>query len=181
MFLGSRLPAAELAIDPGPGSEALTLGGTCINYYVPVARRSNRGGQPDPRSHARATTHHLPPALPRPGLTMKAKLIGLDSHGPAIHIVLDTLPVVIGRNPEADVRVDDRWISRVHCEIGELDGPLVVRDLDSRNGTAVNGQYITESHLLPGDRLTVGLTTFEVQYQRNQIGALEAVACRASL
>jgi pSer/pThr/pTyr-binding forkhead associated (FHA) protein len=99
---------------------------------------------------------------------MKAKLIGLGNCGPKTRIVLDKLPVVIGRNPEADVRVNDRWISRVHCEISEISGTLLVRDLDSRNGTAVNGQYIKEAHLLPGDRLTVGLTSFEVRYKCRQ-------------
>jgi pSer/pThr/pTyr-binding forkhead associated (FHA) protein len=98
---------------------------------------------------------------------MKAKLIGLDNYGRKPRMVLDRLPVVIGRNPEADVRLDDRWVSRVHTEISEINGTLVVRDLDSRNGTLVNGQYIKEAHLLPGDRLTVGLTSFEVQYKRS--------------
>jgi hypothetical protein len=54
---------------------------------------------------------------------------------------------------------------RVQCEIS---GTLLVRDLDSRNGTLVNGQYIEAAHLLPGDRLTVGLTSFEVRYKRRQ-------------
>jgi pSer/pThr/pTyr-binding forkhead associated (FHA) protein len=48
---------------------------------------------------------------------------------------------------------------------------LVVRDLDSRNGTTVNGQYIKEAHLLPGDRLRVGLTSFKVWYKRRQSGS----------
>jgi pSer/pThr/pTyr-binding forkhead associated (FHA) protein len=107
---------------------------------------------------------------------MKAKLIGLDNYGPKTRIVLDRLPVVIGRNPEADVRLDDRWVSRVHSEISEINGTLVVRDLDSHNGTLVNGQYIKEAHLLSGDRLTVGLTSFEVQYERSPNSSSASVA-----
>ena len=103
---------------------------------------------------------------------MKAKLIGLDHDGPKTRIVLDRLPVVIGRNPEADIRLDDRWVSRVHCEISEINGTLLVRDLDSSNGTLVNGQYVKEAHLLPGDRLTVGLSSFEVQYRRSRTRSL---------
>jgi pSer/pThr/pTyr-binding forkhead associated (FHA) protein len=109
----------------------------------------------------------FPPASARPEITMKAKLIALDNHGPEVPLVLDKLPVVLGRNPDADVRLDDRWISRVHCEISEINGTLVVRDLDSRNGTLVNGESIKEAHLLPGDRLTVGLTSFKVEYNRS--------------
>jgi pSer/pThr/pTyr-binding forkhead associated (FHA) protein len=107
---------------------------------------------------------------------MKAKLIGLDNYGPKTQIVLERLPVVIGRNPEADVRLDDRWVSRVHSEISEINGTLVVRDLDSRNGTLVNGQYIKEAHLPSGDRLTVGLTSFEVQYKRSANRSSASVA-----
>ena len=98
---------------------------------------------------------------------MKVVLTSLNPLVPTIRFSLDKLAVVIGRNSEADVRLMDRWISRAHCEISEFEGALLVRDLDSRNGTLVNGQYIKEAHLLPGDRLTVGLTSFEVQYERS--------------
>jgi pSer/pThr/pTyr-binding forkhead associated (FHA) protein len=52
----------------------------------------------------------------------------------------------------------------------------LVRDLDSKNGTAVNGQYVKEAHLLPGDRLTVGLTSFQVQYKRSPSRSSASVA-----
>ena len=106
---------------------------------------------------------------------MKAKLTSIDNHSPRICVVLEELPVVIGRNPDADVRLDDFWVSRVHCEISEISGTLLVRDLDSRNGTLVNGQYVKEAHLLPDDRLTVGLTSFEVHYQRSRKKSLACV------
>ena len=101
-------------------------------------------------------------------IRMKVVLTSLTHLVPTIRISLDKLPAVLGRNPDADVRLDDCWISRVHCEISEIDGTLVVRDLDSRNGTAVNGQYIKEAHLLPGDRLSVGLISCEISYKRRQ-------------
>lgn len=93
---------------------------------------------------------------------MEAKLLSdngviLDSEFP-----LDELPLVIGRSPDATIRVADRWVSRRHCEIAERDGSLVVRDLGSSHGTLLNGQLITESTLTPGDKLTVGLTTLLV-------------------
>jgi pSer/pThr/pTyr-binding forkhead associated (FHA) protein len=107
---------------------------------------------------------------------MNVRLICLNSGTPRLHILLDRLPVVIGRNADADVRVVDQWVSRVHCEISEIEGTLVVRDLDSRNGTLVNGQYIREAHLLPGDRLTVGLNNFEVRYKRSPRRSMSGVA-----
>lgn len=97
---------------------------------------------------------------------MKVKLIGLDPGAARQKIVLDRLPAVLGRSPAADRAVGDRWVSRIHCEISQLEGTLVVRDLESSNGTLVNGRRVDEALLLPGDRLTVGITSFEVRYRR---------------
>jgi len=99
---------------------------------------------------------------------MKATLVNTDVSMAKRRIGLDRLPATIGRGSHADVRLVDRCASRVHCEISELNGTLVVRDLESRNGTFVNGQCVEESLLLPGDRLTVGSSRFEVQYERRK-------------
>ena len=101
-------------------------------------------------------------------LVMKAELIPLGpfvSHG---SIVMERLPAVLGRNGHADVRLDDPCVSRVHCEVSDLNGTLVVRDLGSKHGTYVNWQKVTQAPLLPGDRLTVGVSSFEVQYERGR-------------
>ena len=144
---------------------ALTGDGTPVKYAAFIARRSSRIS-PIFAPDARVMEWHFTTASQQPKLTMKAELIGLDNDGPEIELVWDKLPVVIGRNPQADVRLDDRWVSRVHCEISQISGTLLVRDLGSRNGTLVNGRPVTEAHLLPGDRLTLGLTSFEVRYER---------------
>jgi pSer/pThr/pTyr-binding forkhead associated (FHA) protein len=99
---------------------------------------------------------------------MKAELVSLGPLTPTLRTTLDSLPAILGRGSDADIRLGDRWISRIHCEISEISGTLVVRDLESRHGTLVNGQYVAEAHLLPGDRLTVGLTSFEVKYRRRK-------------
>ena len=106
---------------------------------------------------------------------MKIRLVSLAPGTPRVSTIINKLPAALGRNPDADVRLDDSWVSRVHCEISEISGNLLVRDLDSRNGTLVNGQYVKEAHLLPGDRLTVGLTSFEVHYQRNRKTSLATI------
>ena len=98
---------------------------------------------------------------------MNARLVGVDPWSRNREIPLAQLPVLIGRSPEAAVRLDDRWASRRHCEISELEGKLVVRDLESRHGTFVNGRLISQALLLPGDRLTVGATVFEAQYDHD--------------
>ena len=63
----------------------------------------------------------------------------------------------IGRATGADFIVDAALISRVHCRLTALaDGELEVRDLESTNGTFVNGERIETARLAPGDRLQVG-------------------------
>ena len=93
---------------------------------------------------------------------METKLISDTGEIFESEIPLDKLPLVIGRSHEAAIRVQNRWVSRRNCEIVRIDGSLVVRDLGSKNGTLVNGQHVTEASLTPGDRLTVGMTTFVV-------------------
>src|SRR5829696_3384753 len=63
----------------------------------------------------------------------------------------------VGRATGADFIVDAALVSRVHCRLTALpDGQLEVRDLESTNGTFVNGLRIEQAHLSDGDRLQVG-------------------------
>jgi pSer/pThr/pTyr-binding forkhead associated (FHA) protein len=63
----------------------------------------------------------------------------------------------IGRATGADFIVDAALVSRVHCRVSALTGgELEIRDLDSTNGTYVNGQRIETARLAPGDKLQVG-------------------------
>jgi len=98
---------------------------------------------------------------------MRVKLVTQSPWTPKRRIVVKRFPAMIGRGADAEVRIDDRWASRRHCEIDQVDGTLVVRDIGSRHGTFVNGESVHLAHLMPGDRLTVGATSFEVLYRRS--------------
>ncbi len=96
---------------------------------------------------------------------MKVKLVCQDPLASPREITLDRFPIEIGRGTSAGVRIDDRWISRRHCELQDISGRIWVRDLGSRHGTFVNGQPVAEpTQLLPGDELCVGLSHFVAQY-----------------
>src|SRR5215208_7736315 len=63
----------------------------------------------------------------------------------------------LGRATGADFIVDAALVSRVHCRLTVLpDGMLEVRDLESTNGTYVNGARVDSARLDVGDRLQVG-------------------------
>ena len=63
----------------------------------------------------------------------------------------------IGRSTGADFIVDAALVSRVHCRLTRpADGGLEVRDLESTNGTFVNGERVERARLAPGDRVQVG-------------------------
>ncbi len=71
---------------------------------------------------------------------------------------------VIGRSPEADVRLDDEAVSWNHLEIELRGDVLMATDLDSRNGTALNGEPLERPRRLrDGDTLIVGGYRLEVK------------------
>jgi hypothetical protein len=77
--------------------------------------------------------------------------------------VVDRRAVVLGRSRECDVVLDDRSVSRRHAELVRHGDGFLLRDLDSTNGSAVNGKRIREAAVEPGDDITVGTValTFE--------------------
>lgn len=85
----------------------------------------------------------------------------------------DTPPVVfrlppdtvktVGRATRADFILDAALVSRVHCRLtADKSDQLVVEDLDSTNGTQVNGRPVTRQVLKAGDIVTIGRVEFEV-------------------
>jgi hypothetical protein len=65
-------------------------------------------------------------------------------------------PVLIGRDPQNDVVLDDRRVSRKHAEIRLRLGRYTLYDLQSTNGTYVNGRRVAEKVLENGDKISVG-------------------------
>jgi len=62
----------------------------------------------------------------------------------------------LGREGENDFLVPHASVSRQHCEVWLLEDSVVVRDLDSRNGTFVEGERVQEAALLAGQTLRLG-------------------------
>jgi len=67
-------------------------------------------------------------------------------------------PVTMGRGEDCGLRVTDEHVSVVHAVVEPFEGAYRVRDLESTNGTVVNGQRALERRLMFGDVIMIGET-----------------------
>ena len=107
-----------------------------------------------------------PPRRPEAGRGAE-KIVGggyltvTSSEAKGMVIRLGADPVRIGRSPENDIALNyDAKASRRHAMIKVDNGKYVIEDLGSKNGTAVNGRFITRIALSQGDNIQIGRTTF---------------------
>ena len=77
-------------------------------------------------------------------------------------------PVTIGRDQTASISLEDGECSRIHCAIRYWDDMFVIRDMNSRNGTFVNGQQIEVARLNPDDVIRVGATVIKAEAEEGQ-------------
>ena len=87
---------------------------------------------------------------------------GQDTDRPVTFRLLPGAVKTIGRAPLADFILDAALVSRVHCKLAAGAADLEVVDLESTNGTFVNGERISRALLKAGDRLGVGKVEFVV-------------------
>ena len=66
----------------------------------------------------------------------------------------------VGRDPTNVVAVIDPSVSRKHCLLRSEDGRFLIKDLESRNGTVVNGETVKEKWLRHGDEIATGDSVF---------------------
>jgi pSer/pThr/pTyr-binding forkhead associated (FHA) protein len=74
--------------------------------------------------------------------------------------------VSVGRSSEADVRIEDRYASQIHLRIYSQGGSYYVEDMNSTNGTFLNGSQLDGSAELQHlDRIQVGDTEFRFEVE----------------
>jgi hypothetical protein len=62
----------------------------------------------------------------------------------------------VGREGDKEIVLPHASVSKNHCEIWVMDEAVMVRDLQSRNGTFINGERVSEAPLLQGQTLLIG-------------------------
>ncbi|MGE5409217.1 MAG: FHA domain-containing protein [Syntrophothermus sp.] len=70
----------------------------------------------------------------------------------------------IGRSKDADVRISDRYASSIHARVFERGGRYYVEDMNSTNGTLLNGARLDgEAEAIDGDTVQIGDTEFRLE------------------
>ncbi len=87
-----------------------------------------------------------------------AKLLFTEGAKKGEEIPLEAYEVTFGRSKKADIFVDDERLSRVHCKIARVGMGYRLFDLESRNGTFVNGMRVLEHPLSSFDEIQIGGT-----------------------
>lgn len=70
--------------------------------------------------------------------------------------LLDEDEITVGRDPRADILLDDSTVSRSHAVFRRVNGAYSVIDAGSLNGTYVNRQRVDQKQLNNGDEIMIG-------------------------
>jgi len=93
--------------------------------------------------------------------------------GPTVgaRFLLDIPLTVAGRHPDAEIFLDDVTVSRRHAEIVREGVAFIVRDLDSLNGTYLDGERTSEGALTDGSEIQIGKYRMTFYPSRHDIPA----------
>ena len=80
--------------------------------------------------------------------------------------------LLVGRRESCDIRLRFANVSAHHCQLTCRNGYWYVQDLNSRNGTKINGKRITEKRIDPGDTVSFAKHDYEFIYSPVDLGAL---------
>lgn len=138
---------------------------TGFRHSIPKSRRLRRGGL----SVTQRTSAQLPDAEDR------ALLLRTDKANPGQVLSVGEAETTLGRHPDNTACVDDEGISRFHAKLFRIGSRCFIEDLDSSNGTHVNGERVTRHELKNGD--TVRLGSF-VCFRFSLVSATEELALR---
>jgi Protein of unknown function (DUF3662)/FHA domain len=144
--------------------EDLAIGefGIATRMVQPEGKRAPARDEPAEQVEPGATMIYKPKAQP-PTEAVSAEELGLEREQYTLTMngrtrVLENGRAVLGRSKECDLQVPDANVSRRHAELRQEGSSWWLVDLDSTNGTELNGKRVQRSRLSDGDTITVGGT-----------------------
>jgi FHA domain-containing protein len=141
--------------------EDLTIGEFGIATRVAQGRSGAAEQQQAPQLEAGATMVYkprtpLPVEGPPADIALAQEIVTLTVDGKRHEV--DKRRVVIGRSKECEIKLSDPNTSRRHAEVRQEGAAYWLVDLDSTNGSAVNGHRTARAKLESGDTITIGST-----------------------
>jgi diguanylate cyclase (GGDEF)-like protein len=112
--------------------------------------------RPPSRLEQQTLTNEVFSLRPAPQERDRAVLVRMDSVQAGNVVSLDGVETRIGRHPESSAVVDDEGMSRTHARVLYQDGYYYAEDLDSSNGTYVNGERVDKAILTDGAVIQLG-------------------------
>jgi len=112
------------------------------------------GGQ----DHSGRSTESIVEAQDSPLQVSRFRLVVTEGPDQGASHVSDSDRVVIGTHASAGLVLGDPTVSRFHCELVAASDHVILRDLDSKNGTTVNDVQIGSARLAPGATIGLGRT-----------------------
>jgi pSer/pThr/pTyr-binding forkhead associated (FHA) protein len=93
-----------------------------------------------------------------------SQVVVVDGPSAGWSVSLDDAPILVGRGPDAAIRLDDDYVSTRHARIGSSGDTWYVEDLGSTNGTYIGSQRLTQATAIQlGTQVRVGKTTLELK------------------
>ena len=103
---------------------------------------------------------------------MDVRLVVAEGPARTRAVRLHSAKILVGRRHGCGLRIPSAEVSRRHCLLRTEDGYLTVEDLQSANGTYLNGRAVAATEVVrPGDRLQIGPVTFVVEYRLTRAAA----------
>jgi pSer/pThr/pTyr-binding forkhead associated (FHA) protein len=96
---------------------------------------------------------------------MSHRLIAIDGPVSGRTFYLDEPVVSVGRLVSNDIWLEDPFVSRHHCVIRTEGSEYIIEDLNSANGTYVNGSPVKACSLTEGALIQIGTSTFRFRLQ----------------
>jgi pSer/pThr/pTyr-binding forkhead associated (FHA) protein len=91
----------------------------------------------------------------------QASVVIVQGYAQGMEYLIQKESTVLGRDQSADIALKDPKISRQHASIFCRDGRYSLKDLESTNGTLMNGARIQQTDLSHGDKFRIGDTTLQ--------------------
>ena len=167
-------PGTALSVSPAPAAPEAAPCGNSESWWQPTPEAgsvsrppgvSSRSPAPEPiASREPAPRHAMPGAAAQSAQPVAPDLLPSVDRRPTARMPLPAKAMRIGRAPDNELVLSDLNTSRHHAELRKSStGSYEIVDLDSHNGTFVNGQRVSRQVLTEQDLVSIGSSTFRLK------------------